>query len=266
MKFAIIGSGFVGSAVSEVVSKFHEVVIHDPPKEQFVDFEKTPLDGIIICVPTPSSEDGSCDDSLVYDYYVMIRALNYSIPIMIKSTTSVETLDMMDRLQDPHLVFSPEFLTASNAVNDFQNPNFVIMSGYGLGCSLFWGEHIFRKFIQNHETIFYMDKMSDAGFVKYTINSFLALKVSFFNEMYRLYHEAGFGTDFNSVTEAVSMDPRMGTSHMQVPGPDGAFGWGGACFPKDTSEILSFAERMNTPLQVLSKACEVNMEHRNNGQ
>lgn len=264
MKFLVIGNGFVGSAVSITLGRIHDVLIQDPPKGLEVDYSEHPdLDGAIICVPTPSDDYGNCDDSLVIDYYSDLRQEYPSLPIMIKSTTSIQTLNSLDTYCDENLIFSPEFLTAANAVEEFSNPKFVIMSGYGLKASLFWGDNVFSKFVKDLDKIFYMDKMSDAGFVKYGINSFLAMKVTFFNELYRMYNTTGFSGDFKNVTEAISLDERIGSSHMDVPGPDGKFGWGGACFPKDTSELLVYAELVNSPLQLLNKAVELNMEHRN---
>lgn len=262
MKFAIIGNGFVGSAVAAAINERHQVVIHDPPKDLEVSFDSGDLDGVVICVPTPSHEDGSCDDSLVLDYYNEIRSYYRTVPIMIKSTTSIELLNSLDHNQDANLVFSPEFLTAANAKEEFMNPKFVIMSGNGTACSEFWVDDVLNHVISDPNKVYYMDKMADAGFVKYTINSFLAMKVTFFNEMYMLYQNVASGANFESVKTAVSMDSRIGASHMNVPGPDGMFGWGGACFPKDTSELLSLSERSNSPLRLLSKATELNREHR----
>ena len=264
MKFLVIGNGFVGSAVHTALEYKHDVLVEDPPKNLFVSYEKHPdLNGAIICVPTPSDDEGNCDDSLVLDYYNSLRQSYPKLPIMIKSTTSIQTLRYLDGLCDENLVFSPEFLTAANAKYEFAHPKFVVMSGYGVGCALFWGDNVFSKFVKDLDKIFYMDKMSDAGFVKYGINSFLAMKVTFFNELYRMYNATGFDGDFKGVTEAMALDERIGSSHMDVPGPDGKFGWGGACFPKDTSELLVYAELINSPLQLLNKAVELNMEHRN---
>ena len=94
-----------------------------------------------------------------------------------------------------------------------------------------------------------------ACFAKYTINSFLATKVIFFNELKQVFGEDGF----DELTELVGMDDRIGNSHMMVPGPDKKMGFGGMCFPKDTS---AFVKSGGGKLKLLAKACEINKELR----
>jgi UDPglucose 6-dehydrogenase len=102
--------------------------------------------------------------------------------------------------------------------------------------------------------------ITTAGFVKYTINSFLATKVVFFNELYHLFNKHN-GSSFDTLTELVSMDKRIGSSHLQVPGPDSEFGFGGACFPTDTNAFASFARKVS-PLELLEKVIKLNSNMR----
>jgi UDPglucose 6-dehydrogenase len=104
--------------------------------------------------------------------------------------------------------------------------------------------------------------MAAAGFAKYTINSFLATKVTFFNEIRSLYDALSIEGDYTNVLKAITADPRIGRSHTEAPGPDGEYGWGGACFPKDTSEFVDLASRFDSPLNLLECAIELNREHR----
>ena len=97
-----------------------------------------------------------------------------------------------------------------------------------------------------------------ASLIKYTINSWLATKVTFFNELHELHEASGSMSDWESFTEMLSNDPRMGNTHMQVPGPDGKKGFGGHCFPKDTEAFLHYANKKNTDLSVLKKAVSKN--------
>ena len=78
--------------------------------------------------------------------------------------------------------------------------------------------------------------LQQAAFAKYVENTFLATKVTFFNEMYQIYNEIGF-EGFDQMVDAISIDPRIGRSHTQVPGPDGKFGYGGHCLPKDMAAL-----------------------------
>jgi UDPglucose 6-dehydrogenase len=85
--------------------------------------------------------------------------------------------------------------------------------------------------------------------VKYVTNLYLATKVSFFNDMFRLCQKVG--SDYASVIETVLLDPRIGKSHYMVPGPDGDYGFGGHCFPKDLSAMLYLADQFKVPVPTL---------------
>ena len=103
--------------------------------------------------------------------------------------------------------------------------------------------------------------IGEASLSKYAINSFLATKVTFMNELYNLVKTADL--DWPSVKVSIGLDSRQGHSHFDVPGPDGKFGFGGACFPKDTSALLKYAESLNANLAVLDTAVLVNKVIRN---
>ena len=96
----------------------------------------------------------------------------------------------------------------------------------------------------------------EASVIKYTINSFLATKVMFFNQIYQMSQDNNL--DFNKIINAVGSDPRIGQSHTRVPGFDGKFGFGGACFPKDTLAFIEY----NDNLTVLAEAVARNNEIR----
>jgi len=261
----VVGKGFVGDAVGFTLSKFHIVHYHDPDKGDHYDMDHlNDLDGVVLCLPTPSHEDGACDDSLVIDYYETIRVVRKELPILIKSTTSIKTLNMLQCECDQYLTFSPEFLVASRAREDMVNAPFYIYSSVNPNTSQFWSD-IFLNCVKNGTNTVFCNSMVEAGFVKYAINSFLATKVTFMNELYNLFssYTNGMG-NFNEVVEMMSMDHRIGSSHMQVPGPDGKFGWGGACFPKDTLEFVQFGQDTCEPLNVLESARTANRSHRNN--
>jgi UDPglucose 6-dehydrogenase len=96
--------------------------------------------------------------------------------------------------------------------------------------------------------------------VKYTTNTFLSVKVSFANEIYQLCEKVG--ADYDKVIEYATMDERLGESHWAVPGPDGDFGFGGHCFPKDLSALIYLAKEMNTTDNVLMATQKTNDEVR----
>ena len=93
-----------------------------------------------------------------------------------------------------------------------------------------------------------------ASLVKYTINSFLATKVIFFNEIFNLFNQINSNESWDIFTSIISKDERIGDSHMMVPGHDGRFGFGGACFPKDTSALISYADSLDVDLSLIKDA------------
>ena len=103
--------------------------------------------------------------------------------------------------------------------------------------------------------------MKNAAFAKYAINSFLATKVIFFNELKAIYNKSATrikDSEFDSLTELISLDERIGDSHMMVPGPDMTYGFGGMCFPKDTAAFTMSAKNHKSPLELLEKVIEIN--------
>ena len=87
-------------------------------------------------------------------------------------------------------------------------------------------------------------------------------KVVWFNELHELFKASGANAGWDTFTEILKTDPRMGNSHMQVPGPDGLFGFGGHCFPKDVSAFLQYAESNRVPQKLLDKANTYNKRYR----
>jgi nucleotide sugar dehydrogenase len=252
-RFTVIGTGFVGTAVINALSNKYEILKIDPPKGEDGDpIKYINTDGVVICVPTPADSKGKCDDSLVTYYIERIRYYNPTVPILIKSTTDIKTLS---NITETNITFSPEFLLARNANEDFLNQDFAVFGGDN---GRFWYE-IFKDVCVIKQVRF--TDITTAGFVKYTINSFLAMKVVFFNELFHLFNKSA-GLSFDSLTEIVSMDDRIGNSHLQVPGPDGDYGFGGACFPKDTKAFVQFAKDSG-PLELLEHVIKLNNEIRN---
>ncbi len=262
-RILVIGKGFVGDAVGFALSKVHTVMYHDPDKGESYDLKYLDdLDGIILCLPTPSDSNGFCDDHLVTEYYDQIRGIRKDLHIMVKSTTSITTLQKLQSYEDEYLTYSPEFLIASKARESLISAKFFIYSSFKITGASMWTD-VFQPCVRYGDEAYYCDSLVEAGFVKYGINSFLATKVTFMNELQTLFNSVTLNTgNFDNVTNLMSMDPRIGDSHMQVPGPDGMYGWGGACFPKDTSEFHKLSLFYHKPLTLLGSAIEANKNHR----
>lgn len=250
MKFTVVGFGFVGKAIHHTLSKKHDVYIIDPALGYEWSTEKEQVDGVILCLPAPTKMHGVVDHSLLVDY---IDELPKDIPILIKSTI---TPRFAQAYVHGNVSFSPEFLTAKNSIEDFENSEFMIFSG---GSASFWHDVFIELPLPKLEKISILSPV-EASIAKYTINSFLATKVSFMNEIYDLAY--GYGAGFDHIMEAVHMDKRMGTSHYSVPGYDGQRGWGGACFPKDTHAFKNIAQHQMVELSVLEAAIEANKKWR----
>jgi UDPglucose 6-dehydrogenase len=155
-----------------------------------------------------------------------------------------------------NLVINPEFLREKYADNDFINSEIIVFGGKEENCkriSNFYKNH--TKCICN-EHIF-TDDIS-ASLIKYTINSFLALKVIFFNEIKSVFDNLNLNNNWLSFINALSKDKRIGDSHMNVPGPDGKYGFGGPCFPKDVSALIEYSKELGFELSLLKKANAIN--------
>lgn len=238
----LVGYGFVGKAYYEAFKKTETIKIIDPlyNKSKISDF--TDIQGIIVCVPTPQSEDGSCDMSYVDS---VIAECPINTPIMIKSTVSLEGWkNLKKQYPDHEITFSPEFLRAATAVEDVLATKYVILAG---GDALFW--------MGIYETAFpgvivYLLKPEEAITVKYFRNSFLATKVAFFNQIYDFCENLGL--DYRYVREAITLDDRIGSSHTYV--FEDSRGFGGYCFPKDTAALLSTSKALGIDLSILEAA------------
>ena len=267
MDIAIIGHGFVGQAVSNSYKDVKDIntIIVDPadPKATCLDFAIEEAQIFFICLPTPSNEDGSCDTDLVE---MVIRRINKTIEtisplIIIKSTMPPDALQELEDESIVPIVYNPEFLTQANSIQDYLTPQMHILGGRSNATRM--AEVVLTNISKCQPCPIYKTDIKTAALAKYAINSYLATKVSFMNELFQLHHMSGAESSFAELASILSSDSRIGKSHLQVPGPDGEFGFGGACFPKDTKAFVEYAKTKNTNLDIISSAIEVNQKIRN---
>jgi UDPglucose 6-dehydrogenase len=253
-KVGIIGLGFVGNAIMQSLDISCDLVLidKDPLKGSHSYADLAECEGVFICVPTPFGNNGVCDTSILEE--VLENLKGYDNVIISKCTAPPLFYKNLNK-QYPNLVHSPEFLTAANASRDYMGGKFIILGGR-VRAYLEQAEKI-SKWGQPNATDIAYSSIEEASLAKYTINSFLATKVSFMNEIYQL--AIAIGADYNAVAKMVSLDNRIGHSHLRVPGPDGSFGFGGMCFPKDTAALLKYAEELDVPLNVLDAAVKKNL-------
>jgi UDPglucose 6-dehydrogenase len=152
----------------------------------------------------------------------------------------------------------PEFLVASRAIQDYLNPEFIVI-GQNAGAQDIM--HVFEASAMNTKVPLTITDITTASMIKYFMNTFLAAKVMFMNQFFQLSQAVGANwTDF---VAALQHDTRMGSSHFAVPGPDGAFGYGGACFPKDVCAIIATLQKTNTTLGLFEAVNTANQKVRN---
>ena len=248
-KLLIVGFGVVGQAVYEGLVENNNIDILDIEPNDDIDYSS--YDGIILCLPTPQGPRGECDDMLVEQYIQIIRMEVPAVPILIKSTISIGLVELLE--DDQEVTYNPEFLTEADSNKDFCYQKFAIFGGHHCRS---WYELYINSGIKIKKVRF--TSMKNAAYAKYTINSFLATKVIFFNELYNMYCDDGF----DELTEIVAMDERIGKSHMMVPGSDREFGFGGMCLPKDTLAFATSASRKGSPLKLLEEAILINNQLR----
>jgi len=259
MKFIIAGYGFVGSAIGSVLEPHHEIIPVDPRLNvnKIEDHIKT-ADGVIICVSTPPKDTGECDASNIWNVLKQIPG-PLDVPILIKSTVPWIDLDEMveynKQWNKSSITYYPEFLREETALEDFVNQKYVILGGDN---TKFWSDVLYKHLplVEHIHTC----TIKEASIIKYFSNSYLATKLTFFNELYELCEKVK--ADYDTVSELLGLDTRIGKSHTTVPGPDGNFGWAGHCFPKDTTALIKIADDLDIELSVLEQAMSTNVEHR----
>ena len=257
----IIGQGFVGNAVYQKFKNYYDVLTYDLDESKCNSSEQETLDNkiVFVCLPTPMKSDGRCDTSLVE--YAIKRCSEFGIAktVVIKSTVSPGTTARLNSLYpNMSVVFNPEFLTERNAINDYENQTRIILGGPRPGTTEL--KQVFSKVFPKAHII--KTDSTHAEMVKYLTNSFLATKVSFANEMYQICE--GLDVDYDKVIEYATQDERLGDSHWNVPGPDGDFGYGGHCFPKDVKALMVVAEDMDIIPLMLAATDVKNNEVRKN--
>jgi UDPglucose 6-dehydrogenase len=253
-KVAIIGFGFVGKAVNASYRGIDSNYIIDPNLSNVTGSYKSikDVDVVYVCVPSPQKEDGSCDTSILSDVLYKLKSVNYKGVVISKVTAPPSFYTTANEFME-NLVYVPEFLVAKTAINDYLSTRFHVIGGNNKTYI-----QLAKTILQNvfPSAVFYSATIEEASMMKYTINSFLATKVVFMNELKILCDKTNI--DYNKVEKLVLMDKRIGNSHTQVPGPDNHFGFGGACFPKDTNALLTYAKENDILLSVLNSAIEKN--------
>ncbi len=218
--------------------------------------------GIFIAVGTPSMEDGSADLSYVEAVaHSIAENMNGYKVIVTKSTVPVGTGEKIRKIigekqkekVDFDIVSNPEFLREGSAIEDFMRPNRVV-----IGAESDHAIAIMRDLyapLYLIETPFIVTDIKTAEMIKYASNAFLATKVSFINEIANICERVG--ADVHMVAKGMGHDNRIGTKFLH-PGP----GFGGSCFPKDTSAIVNIAKEHGYDFEIVKAVIKVNKRQR----
>ena len=256
VKVGIVGYGFVGKATARGFSKNTELFLVDPLLgTNLSDLKEFMPEFIFLCLPTPMKNDGTQDFTVVKEVFKEILSSKVPSTIILKSTVTPSNIKIVDNLTEDY-IYNPEFLREKHAEEDFINSSMIILGGSKDN------QEKVRNLYENHsicETKNYVltDKIT-ASLIKYSINSFLASKVIFFNELRELFNSSGTEEDWDFFINVLGMDKRIGNSHMNVPGHDGRLGFGGACFTKDTAALIKYSQSLEKELTLLKKAIEIN--------
>jgi len=251
-KVSIIGYGPVGQA-QHLVFDTIDVTVHDPALGHNRPWHNS--DYVFLCVPTPEGNNGQCDTSILESY------LNESVDCtwIVRSTCPPAFLRHWSN--KVKLVYMPEFLTERTWRQDALNPVALILGGSDsltkLVYDLFMKYSVFRDPRYN----FTFTTVEYASLLKYTANTWFATKVTVLNYVYD-YCQAQ-GLDYQVLESLLSQDPRIGPTHLQVPGPDGLRGFGGKCFPKDLRSMIDFFARAGIDHKLLKQVEQDNLKFRN---
>ncbi|WP_082693122.1 UDP-glucose/GDP-mannose dehydrogenase family protein [Bacillus sp. FJAT-29814] len=214
-------------------------------------------DVIFICVGTPMGENGSANLSYVRNVAEAIgRYMNQYKVIVTKSTVPVGTAELVTKWIEANqptpipfdVVSNPEFLREGCAVQDALHPDRII-----IGTTSPKASTIMKELYQNFSCPIIETHPKASEMIKYAANSFLAMKISYINELARLCDVLGINV--NDISRGIGLDHRIGTDFLHA-----GMGYGGSCFPKDVNALLKTALDHHRPLSILEKVVQVNNE------
>ncbi len=276
MKIGIMGYGVVGGTTGKVLGLVHHILPYDRYKAPY-NTEKhlrklaREAEVVFICVPTPMFKNsGRIDLSAIYhsletlkQTLVQVKRRDKDIIVVIRSTAVSGTTDkLQEKYPMFHFVVNPEFLTEKNSLEDMLHTKRVVIGVYHT--ENFSGQMaedrvrgIYQALFPNAQYFVVGIKMAE--FFKYASNAMLAMQVALSNELAQIAKVLGL--DYGQVVEFLLTDPRIGRN-IKVPGPDGKYGFGGKCFPKDLRALISLSRRKGYRPRLFEAGWDLNLRVR----
>ncbi len=256
IKIGIIGLGIVGGSLyGSFQLKNIELYGYDKFKKSDT-FEQCLLcDIIFLCLPTLFDENiKEYDKTNIYEVCDLLEKFNYTGIVVIKSTVEPTTTENLCIKYKLKFVHNPEFLSASTAFEDFHNQTHIV-----LGKTKNINDIEFNILVDFYKNFYPDAELSittsiESECMKIFCNSFYAVKIQYFNELYLLCEKHNI--NYNSIRNLMLKNNWINIMHTQVPGNDNKLSYGGFCFPKDTNALCNHMIKNNSPCEVLKATIE----------
>ena len=267
---SIFGYGYVGSAMGYLCEKNNvEFNVYDIQQKKgnfkyfdnvskLVNFSESISDihYVIIAVPTPSDINGNCDISIVKKVLSDLNTVsNKETYVIIKSTLVPGTCNKLnEEFPELNIVFCPEFLTEKKYLNDIYNAKFIL-----LGIPHLFNMSKYQKILKvmrifynhNSQIDIFMKSYEECELFKYTLNTFFATKITFFNEIHELCEK--MNVDYEKLKELFKLDQRVGSYGTDIPGSGNEFyGFFLRCLPKESDGLIKLQENLELSSELMT--------------
>ena len=245
MKIGIIGLGVVGSANKYGFEKIgHKVFVHDIKLKTNIDVIKN-TEIVFLCVPTPSNKDGSCNTDIVERVIKNLHTINYDGVICIRSSTEPGfTERAIKKFKNNKICFVPEFLRERMAKKDFTENHNLLAVGTR-------NKKVFNYVVKAHSNLpkkVAILKPTEAEILKYYINVFASLRVTFANIIYEICEK--FGCNYEKIKNSY-VDTGRGSPKMYLSVSKKLRGYAGICLPKDTRTVINLLKKSNLKFDLI---------------